>query len=150
MHAPCGGIRKADGCPKFCNLRHPCIERLNREKVCVGQLQVLGEFGKLHRLPRSGAIRIVGENARLLVVDEVVVLVLRLLADREVGLVQLAGFADLLEDGVVELQGVILTEKSLMVSRFTVRSVVDVPSLVVNTNASCPCCHTACHCRSRR
>ena len=58
--------------------------------------------------PAPRAVRVVGQDARLLVVDDVVVLVLGLPAGGEIVLLQLADLAELFEDGVVEPEAVVL------------------------------------------
>jgi hypothetical protein len=73
----------------------------------VAESEAFLELSELHRLVRSGAVGVVGQDARLLVVENVVVGVLAPVAGIEEIRVELAGFGDaagtdLAEDGVVE------------------------------------------------
>ena len=82
------------------------------------QLQVLVELGNFDLLALTRTVGIVVQLAILVVVDDVVVLVVRLVADGKERLVQLlrAGRCSrpqLLEDGVVEIEAVVLDREVL-------------------------------------
>ena len=63
---------------------------LDDEEVLVGHGgQLLGELSELYSLALARAIGIVGQYTRLAVVDQVIVLVLGLVANGEEGLVEL-------------------------------------------------------------
>src|SRR3712207_1534258 len=85
----------------------------NNEKLVMRQSESFLELGEFHRLPRSGAVGVVGKDSGLLVVVDVVVCVLGPVARiEEVGiqLMRVAGAAgpELSEDGVVEPDRVVL------------------------------------------
>ena len=87
-------------------------------KVVVLEGEVLLQHGELDRLALARAIGVVGQHARLLVVDQVIVLVRGLGADLEEGRLERGGVllralaSELLEDAVVEPDRVVSYTRS--------------------------------------
>ena len=113
--------------------------RSDDEKVRRRHLQVLAHRSELDSRFAALSIRVIQQDAFLVVVDDMIVGILRLAADREESLVELGRAAkaalasELREDGVVEIDRIILDVEVRDLVAVRVRF-----GSVSNTNASRP------------